>query len=171
MTSQFSNFRADSMEAPSYVDPSSYDLLLTDIKEQDLYVEIAKMLQTKYLQPQKEGNRGRSGVTGVLYGPYCRPVVNLVVETTRFRKAVNIIFIVDTGSPSLFISKNAMRALGFNDVSQQVFQVRIGGDVYEANQSHSHFADVNLIGASFLARARASLLVDYKDLKVDLDFS
>ena len=162
---------ADSMEALSYVDPSLYDLLLTDVKEQDLYDEIAKMLQVEYLQPQEEGNRERSDITGILFGPNCRPVLNLVVETTRFRKAVNIIFIVDTGSPSLFISENAMRALGFNDFSQQVFQVKIGGHVYEANQSHSHFADVNLIGASFLARARALLLVDYKDLKVELKFS
>lgn len=153
-----------------YVDPNQFDLLLTDIKESDLFGSISTALNVNYLELQPQLN-APSKVYGTLFGIYMRPVINLVISTTRFKKAVNIIFIIDTGSPCLYICERAMTALGYTDLQPPEFKVVIGTTGFTAHRSHNHFADVNLIGAAVYKAFKAKLEIDYNTEEVMMEFN
>lgn len=158
-----------------YVDPSHFDVLLTDMQESNLFNEIAYELGVVYLEQQTRVGDGKNPVVGCLYGIYFRPMVNLVIESKRFKKPINVIFIVDTGAPGLFISEKALNALGITELPtdpKQAIKVEFGGLTHEAIMSptDSHYADFNLLGGAFLARLRAFVTVDYCGLTVNLEF-
>jgi hypothetical protein len=158
------------MEPRNYIDPFQYDVLLSDVTHSDLISEIAERLEVEYL---KEATSPSSSVVrGVLYGSNYRPMVNLVISSKRHNKQVNVIFLVDTGSPNLYISEQAMHALGFTDNIPKTFEVYVGDNLYEAFMSPmTHYHDINLIGASFLSAARAKIICDYHSRTLELSFA
>lgn len=168
----------DSMEPRDYIPPSEYDVLLSDVKHDDLVGPIAERLGIKYLEPQCEIIPMEKDIKGILYGTNRRPMVNLVVSAKRFKTPVNVIFLVDTGSPCLYLCQKAMEALGFSDAIPYTFDLRFRDRVYEAvmsplkqlNGKDGHYHDINLIGATFLTNSRALLTIDYMENDVTLSF-
>ena len=102
-----------------------------------------------------------------------RPMVNMIISTTKYKKLVNVIFLVDTGCPQayIYICETALNTLGFTDHIPCEFDIQFRSGIFKENMSplvmpngsQSHFKDVNVLGASFLryASARSELLVDY----------
>jgi hypothetical protein len=170
----------DIMEPRGYIPPSQYDVLLSDVKHNDLVGNIAERLRVKYLEESKSINEMKM-VEGILYGTNCRPMVNLVVSSKKFKKNINIIFLVDTGSPCLFVCKKAMEALGFSEKMENIpatFELVFRNTVHEtvmsplrdSNGREGHYHDNNLIGATFLSKTRAKLNIDYGDNAFSLTF-
>ena len=148
------------MEPRDFIPPSTYDVLLSDIKHDDLIGPIAERLEVQYLQPTNPNTIS----SGILYGTNCRPMVSLPIASKKFQKFINVIFLVDTGSPCLYLSQQAMVALGFKDHMPQTFDVLCADMIFEAVMSprKGHYCDLNLIGSTFLKKARANLCINYK---------
>ena len=152
----------------NYTPPSQYDVLLSDVGHIDLIENISQRLNVIYL------SRGEVGylksVDGILYGTNARPMVNLVVSSKYHKVPINMIFMVDTCSPSLFVCDLAMKALGFTDDIPTNFDLCFGGSTHEAVRKEGHYKNINIIGATFLTKMRAKVTVDYKNNQVTLDF-
>ncbi|KAJ3221067.1 hypothetical protein HK099_003805 [Clydaea vesicula] len=158
----------DSMEPRDFIPPSSYDVLLSDVKHNDLIGPIAERLGIVYLK--EVATRTDSSTKGILYGKNAKPMVNLTIASTKHKRFINVIFLVDTGSPYLYICEKAMNALGFSDHCPETFDITFRDMTFEAvvsplkqpNGEDGHYKDINLIGASFLSKVRAKFIVDYK---------
>ncbi len=162
----------DSMEPQSFIAAADYDVLLSDVTHNDLHGQIAERLEVQYLTISNSEDHYTKEAIGVLFGSYLRPMVNLVVSSKRFKRSVNVIFLVDTGSPSLYICEEAMKKLGFKDHVPQTFELLFNGQVHEACMSpqNGHYKDINLIGASFLKATRAMVGIDYNSNSLVLTF-
>lgn len=155
------------MEARDFIHPSEYDVLLSDVGHSELIGPIADMLEVSYLEEQQEIQYSpKNGIDGILYGTNARPMINLVVSSIKFKKPINIVFLLDTASPCTYICEEAMKKLGFHDHIPSVFTIDVGGirGRHEAVMSgkDGHFSDLNLIGATFLSRIMAKVTLDYE---------
>jgi hypothetical protein len=165
----------NTMEPRDYIPPSQYDVLLSDIGHNDLVGNISQRLNVTYLSRGEVGDF--KSAVGILYGTNARPMVNLVVSSKRYKVPINVIFLVDTVSPALYVCDLAMQALGFTDNTPATFDLCFGGSTHEAVMSplkvdgkEGHYKDINLIGATFLTKMQAKVTVDYKSNQVTLDF-
>jgi hypothetical protein len=149
------------------------DLLLLDVKHETL-VEIGENLEIEYLNQTDE--TPTFPVTGLLFMPNNRIMVNLVCRWQK-RKGLhgaplNVVFLVDTGSPMTYISHQAMRAL-INAPDSNLpksLMVNIHGTVTQCHLSpkDKHFADVNVIGMDYLVSRQLSLKMNYNEKVVVL---
>ena len=162
-------------EGTTWVDPSSSDLMLSDITEEVLIADIASMLDVTHLAPASADDMVWP-VRALLYGIFSRAMVSLVVSAARAKAAagkaarnVNVIFLVDTGSPYTFISQSTFVALGYNDSLPRTASLCVHGVNMTVQPSHSHFKDVNVLGTDFLVRARCSLMLDFATAEGLLD--
>lgn len=168
---------SSAMVPRDYIPPSEYDVLLSDVTHDVLVGNIAEELGVKYLSEVLNYSQ-LNIVEGILHGANSRPMVNLVVSSVRFKKRINVIFLVDTGSPCLYLCQQALEALGFTDNIPSTFGLVFNERTYQANMSplmqkdgrKGLFHDINLIGASFLSKSNATLIVNYNDDKVTLSF-
>jgi len=84
--------------------PSSIEILLPDIRLEDVHNKIPEMLHTIYL-----GDEGTNHVQDQLkcisFGPFSRIMTNLIVARKEDGVAKNVIFLVDSGCPYTFLSK------------------------------------------------------------------
>ncbi len=161
---------SDSLDNPSFINPAVFDVLLSDVQEQHLHEEIAIRLKVNYLGDRDNVDNSRKTIRGIVFGHNYRPMVNLIIASEEYKKPINVIFLIDTGSPSFYICEEAMQALGYNHSKPKSFNVLFGGVVTQACKSCNHFADINLIGTSFLRDTNALLEVDYKMLTIELKF-
>jgi len=110
-------------------------------------------------------------VKGILYGENCRPFVNIPVE---FRdKYINVIFLVDTGSPTVFICQSTWEQfLPKNSNLPDNAKVKMRKEPLTVHLSPvgGIFGDINVLGASFLRHHRCGLFVDYSELTCKLNF-
>lgn len=156
---------------PHFIAPNTYDVMLTDLNHDLLMNQVSTDLNVQYLEsPENPDNESIVGsVSGILWGPHMRPMVNLIISSTKFKKPVNIIFLVDTGCPYIYICETALNKLGFIDHMPSEFEIQFRSGIFKANMSplvmpngsEGHFKDINVLGASFLRYARSILLVDY----------
>ena len=138
-----------------------YDVLITDIAEED-FARIGEdfgilRLSPAEVQPPQE-------VQGVLYGYNSRVFVPLVVEKKGVR--VNVLFLIDTGSPGTFLRQDTLDCLHVHDQSDVVIQ----GQACTVRVSCRHYENVDLLGQDFLNSARALLTIDYAKNAVKLLF-
>ena len=97
-------------DPPGYIEPSSQDMLLTYITAEKL-LSVAEVLGVGYLSPAATFP-GSFPVDGEIYRPNNRLMINLVCRRRRKNThAINVIFLIDTGSPitdisSTFLAKN-----------------------------------------------------------------
>ncbi|KAI3660563.1 hypothetical protein MP638_000103 [Amoeboaphelidium occidentale] len=159
-------------DPPGYIEPSQQDLLLTDITVENL-PEIARSLGVEYLSPVQEFP-GQFPIQGRIYGDHRRFMINLVCRRLSLREApaVNIVFLVDTGSPVSYLSKEAMEALiGNRENMPSVLDVFIHSEraiPCHLSPSASHFADVNVLGTNFLAENELSLAMQWRSRRFNL---
>ena len=168
------------LDQNDFIDPKAYDVLLSDVNHGLLMGEISDILAVPYLSPAKVPMESwrLDTLTGILYGLNSRPMINLVVSSKVFKKDINVIFLVDTGSPHMYLCEKAMEKLGFNDQIPPSFEILFRGMVFPASVSPKvmpdgrvgQFQDVNLIGSSFLTKSRALLLADYEKNEMSITF-
>lgn len=97
------------MESRDYIPPLQYNALLSDVSRGVLFGNISERLVIAYL------SRGEvchsKHVVGILYGTNARPMVNLVVSSKVHKIPINVVFLIDTCSPALYVCELAMKAL------------------------------------------------------------
>jgi hypothetical protein len=152
------------MDPPGYIRPDLQDLLLTDITAKELRV-IAAELEVDYLGPA--AFPGTFPAVGRIRGDNHRLMVPLVCQrqTKKEAPARNIIFLIDTGSPSTYLCQEAMEALIGKD-SQQTLWVRIHSKkpiLAHLSPKGSHFADVNVLGMDFIVENRVYPRLDFDE--------
>ena len=144
-------------------DPSISDMLLTDLTEKMLYDEIAKKLGVSYLADSQQSSVQE--VAGIIIGKNERLMVPLIVEIKKKRKIV--IFLVDTGAPDTYLSRNVLDSMGY-EIGDTEVSGKINGIHHMmqispklVNNVESHLHEVNLLGGVFLRQCEAKLMVDY----------
>ena len=145
------------MDAPGYIKPELQNFLLTDITAKELRV-IAAELEVDYLGPA--AFPGTFPAVGDIRGLNHRLIVSLVCrrQTTKQATSVNIIFLINTGSPVTYLCHEAMEALiGKDSHPPQTLYVKIHSEqtiLARLSPKGSHFADVNVLGMDFFAKNR-----------------
>src|SRR3954451_6568821 len=89
-------------------DPTSFDVLITDICAQDLCEVISNELNVKYLSDSSQEHD--SNVDGIIYGRGFRLICTVTVKIREKIKFVH--FIVDTSSPTTYLSDDVLSAFG-----------------------------------------------------------
>ena len=141
------------MDLPGYIKPDLQDFLLTDITAKGLRV-IAETMDVDYLGPA--AFPGTFPAMGNIWTPNHRLMVPLVCrrQTTKDVPSVNIIFLIDTGSPVTYLCHEAMEALiGKDSPLHETLWVRIHREkpiLAHLSPKGSHFADVNVLGMDFI---------------------
>jgi hypothetical protein len=152
------------LDPPGYIKPSLQDLLLTDITAEEL-LNIAESLGVEYLGIAEFP--GTFPVNGRVKGMNKRLMVNLVCkrQSRNPTASVNIIFLIDTGSPVSYLSEQAFKTLLFPDshIPQSINVMIQTERVIECHLSpkDKHFADVNVLGMDFMVKNHLSILVNY----------
>jgi hypothetical protein len=153
-------------DPPGYIKPSLQDMLLTDITAEELLI-VAERLGVEYLGPAPTFPVSFP-VDGEIYGPNKRLMVNLACRRRRTNtSAINVIFLINTGSPASYLSAKAMEALIGNTESHlpQQLPVMIHSDnviTCHLSPHDKHFANVNVLGMDFLSKNLLSLSMNYE---------
>lgn len=95
-------------------DPDSYDVLITDMTNEDLRLGLSEVLGINYLQraTATEAIEVPESIQGVAYGPKQRPIFPGVV--TRGNLSYWVFFIVTTSAPLTYISKEVSEIYLYN---------------------------------------------------------
>jgi len=161
-------------DPPGYIQPSLQDLILTDIHADEL-LSIATRLGVDYVGPAPTFP-GSFPVEGLVSGPNKRLMVSLTCRAEGNNpKAINTIFLINTGSPNTFLSAKAMEALVGKPRCNvgTIMGVRIHTKhVIECHLSphDKHFADMNVLGANFLVENGLTLKANYSNKTCTLLF-
>ncbi|KAI3654381.1 hypothetical protein MP228_001100 [Amoeboaphelidium protococcarum] len=164
MKNQNLSFGDGPHDYPEYIQPSCQDFLITDITEENLR-ETAKSLDVEYLGAASFPRR--FAAIGNIVGGNHRLMISLVCrrQSQQEAPAVNVVFLVKTGSPVLYLSKRAMKALmGHRENVPQILYVQVHNErvtEFHLSPPGSHFEDVNLLGMDFLIKNRRSLVMNY----------
>ncbi|KAJ3276895.1 hypothetical protein HDV01_002950 [Terramyces sp. JEL0728] len=156
------------LDPPGYIKPSLQDLLLTDITAEELQ-NIAESLGVEYLGLAEFP--GLFPVNGKVKGMNKRLMVNLICkrQSRNPTNAINVVFLIDTGSPVSYLSENAFKSLlpPHSHIPQSIDVMIQTERVIECHLSpkDKHFADVNVLGMDFMTKNSLSILVNYdKDI-------
>ena len=138
----------DPGDESAWIPPESLDIMLTDIDERELRTAVAEKLDVTNLSDAAAAD-ARFPVQGIAFGPLSRVMVNLVVFRRAARLAVNVIFLVGTGSPHTYCAPAVYAALGVTDTLPKSLVLDVHGVELSVSPSHAHFADVNVLGQNF----------------------
>ncbi|RGB34761.1 hypothetical protein C1646_668254 [Rhizophagus diaphanus] len=129
--------------------------LLTDINLKDIHKEIPKLLKIKYLlDSSKEFN---NNINGIIYGLHHRLFCATSVKYKDKMKIV--IFLVDTGSVTTFISRKVLDAFGIYLSPNCSMEVQINGIKTTIMASHSNVKEISLLGMGFMITASVNLYI------------
>jgi hypothetical protein len=165
-----------------YHDSSSdaFDILLSDVKPEDLHGKISEFLKVSYLSDSNDIEKwplyGKVINTHAHASPKLRVFFSMPVAT-HGGKVVNVHFIFDTGAPRTYISKSVLDALAVSEGS-------IGGEIFKFNgvkwsdikisdsqtvkEELCHFAGLNILGMDMMDRMNAKLVIDMKEMVAEL---
>lgn len=146
------------IDAVEYLRPEQVDIMLSDVKSEDLKTIIAEKLGVEYLSLASENDKEKwipLEAKGLIHGGMNRLIINLVTRRKKNpNRYVNVIFIIDTGSPYSFACAEAMQAIvGVEGANlPNVINADIGGHEISLYLSmvNSHFHDVNVLGMDAL---------------------
>lgn len=179
-----------------YSDPSPdvFDVLLSDVKPDDLPGKISDFLKVAYLSDTNEIGKWP------LYGKVVTTHKPAGIAPSKLRvfftmpvaargKAVNVHFIFDTGAPRTYIAKSVLDALAVPEAS-------IGGEIFKFNgikwsdinisdsqtithtvsvhgevvneEGPCHFVGLNVLGMDLMDRINAKLVIDMKEMVAEL---
>lgn len=148
------------IDANQYVSANAFDVLLTDLSAEE--ISKLKIDGQRHLSPAT--GTSPSVLQGITLGENARVLVRACVSrpssSTR-TPLLNVMMLVDTGSPYVFFSEKTWKALGvpIEDFPGGQASVEINGTRVLGHVSHNHFADIDVLGASFLKHRQ--LVVDY----------
>ena len=154
------------MDAKDYVAVEHFDVLLTDLKAED--IARVKIDDVRHLSVANEDMP--TTLKGTTLGENARILVAAVVSRSRQSefKPVNVIMLVDTGSPYVYLTKKTWNNIGVkveNLPNDQAY-VKINGVRVLAHISSNHFEDIDVLGASFLKTCK--MAVDYPEQTAEL---
>ncbi|MDX1904529.1 MAG: hypothetical protein SFU27_10260 [Thermonemataceae bacterium] len=147
-----------------YILPNEYDVLITDINDNDLE-SVGRELNVARLS-SAEGE-GSFPVRGIMYGGNVRMFVPLVVKKRGVK--VNAIFLIDSGSPNTYLRQDTLASLGFIESMPFDTSAHIHGYQMTVYRSRGHFENVDLLGQDFMRFARVQAHYNYKDLEISLN--
>jgi hypothetical protein len=159
------------LETSISYDPTSFDVLITDICAQDLREEISNELNVKYLSDSSQEHDGN--VDGIIYGRGFRLICTLTVKIRGKIKFVH--FIVDTGSPTTYLSNDVLSAFGLT-ISKPGYFINVNArinnkdTVVMMSPPGSHFSGINLLGSEFMKYSGITLVAEYRDNRFTLKF-
>ena len=148
------------MEAIGFIDPALQDMMLSDITEEIIEADIARELGINYLSISTATPSWP--VEGIVYGENLRAMINLVVQRKECK--VNVIFLIDTGSPHTHLTTKAFHSLGISDNILNSANLMVHGFAQAVYISTGHFEDVNVLGAAYMRARGLKLVVDYESL-------
>jgi hypothetical protein len=150
----------------TFISPNKYDIMLTDIKKEDLR-DYSRQFGFEYNAVSKE-KYVAFPVQGIIAeGTHSRLLIPL---TVHYKKVyVKTLFLVDTGSPYVFLSQDTFNVLGISDTITVGINLLIEGKPVVAHLSTNHFSDINVIGAKYLSKHSLHLSVRYDINKVLLN--
>ena len=170
------------LDSINFIPPNSFDVFLSDVSHELLVGEISERLGVLYLTPPTEeknnDEKNNPPIHGILFGLNYRPMVNLIVSSKHHKKWLNIVFLVETGSPHFYLSENALIELGFTENVPRSFDILFRGKSFVASVSpkvlddgrKGHFPDINLIGSNFLRVAGGHLDINYRANEITISF-
>jgi hypothetical protein len=155
------------IDSPTFVAPGEQDLLLTDVTESELFGNVGELLGVQYLA-ETACFAPSSVVRGIVFGQNRRLMVNLPCKRKASAGWVNVIFLVDTGSPYTYLAASAIERLvggTTNNICRTlntiVFDESVCVECYLSPQD-KHFRDVNVLGMEAMSRLGFA--------KFDIDF-
>ena len=137
---------------------ADFDIMFRDIPYFKVRSEIAVLLQIHHLGKSEKMPEEYRNVSGVLFGEGLRAFVPLVLDNGK--KKIDVVFLVDTGSPTTFISDLTLKSLGMEFQGVPV-KLNINGYNFSVEQSRDHFMDINVLGSDFMWFTNATLTVKY----------
>ncbi len=157
--------------------PSShadFDVLISDVKPEDLPGRISQALGVQYLDDMQSRP---SPVNGIVFNTKINTLRVLVtLPVSALGRSVAVHFIFDTGAPRTYIALSVLEALNLPEVSLFSEVVKINGvksalsvsDTTKATYSVGdnkmevpcHFVGLNILGMDFLDRAGIKLKMD-----------
>jgi hypothetical protein len=147
-------------------------VLITDVTDEILRTEIAKLVGIPYLEraTQEEANKKRDVHHGFLFGDNYRPIFPCIVSNEDSDKAHWVFFIVDTGSPKTYVAAKTAEILGIQDMPSP--NIKIAGYHKEVrpSPSGSHFTDLNLLGSDYCANYNIALGYKGRGRTMDIIF-
>lgn len=165
MKRQSPTYSDNSVHDPAgYIEPSLQDLLITDITAENL-PDIARLLDVEYLGAAKFP--GQFPAEGRILGSNHRLMISLVCQrqSKREQPAMNIVFLIDSGSPVSYLSKRAVEVVVGNceNMPRMLFVLVHNEHAIECHisPSGSHFEDVNVLGMDFISVNGLSLVMNW----------
>lgn len=157
--------RAMPLDPENYIPPSCYDVLITDIDDNDLR-NVAKELGLE--QYSDTGEPAVFPVDGKIYGRNHRLFVPLIVE--KKGKRIYVMFLYDTGSPYTYLRQETWTALGYSgDVDiPSTTDAKVHNTIIPVSLSRAHFHNVDLLGQDFMDKVNLEAAIShrYKRLRV-----
>ena len=145
--------------------PENYEVLITDIQDNDLK-SIGDRLGVHRLE-ETEKSHATLPVQGIMRGISVRMFVPLVIGYKDVY--INVIFLSDTGSPNTYLRIDTFEKLGFKDHIPSDVNMEIQGTTLTVYPSHSHFTNVDLLGQDFMTQMNIRMVADYKRKTILLD--
>ena len=104
------------LDQPDYFDPKAYDVLLSDVNHELLFGEIANRFGVEYLSPAPTyvATADNNTINGILFGSNYRPIVNLVIESKKFRQPRNIVFFGRYGITLFLLLRESVGSIGIS---------------------------------------------------------
>ena len=144
------------IDSPSFVAPHDQNRLLTDVTNAELFGNVGELLGVQYLSETPDLTRS-SVLKGIVFGQNKRLMITLLCKRKTATKWVNIIFLVDTGSPYTYLAPSAIDKLaggGSNickTLNALVHSERVCIECHLSPQD-KHFKDVNVLGMEAMSR-------------------
>ncbi|KAF9279340.1 hypothetical protein BGZ68_007977 [Mortierella alpina] len=147
-----------------------------DIAPSDLGEKASAMLNAPYLQESPVAECKKL-VQGAVWGSSLRPIISLDVQVTEAiitlsgtRKPVHVHFLYLQASPQTYLSDEALRAMGVEDMvvagesltnSDDSMRIPLYINGYRTwvirSPPESHFAHLNILGEDFIQASRAQV--------------
>ncbi|KAF9308858.1 hypothetical protein BG003_010505 [Podila horticola] len=148
-----------------------FDILCADFEDvqpSNLFDKVSELLHSAYLQESPASHQKL--IRGAVWSVSMRPIISLPVQlseaitTMSTRKPLNVHFLYLDASPQTYLSEEAMRALGLEDmvVVGEPVPADTGGSsirlplllngykvVVVQSPTESHFAHLNILGNDF----------------------
>ena len=156
------------IDSPPYVAPNDQDLLLTDVTDAELFGNVGELLGVKYLSESPRLVQ-TDVVKGIVFGENKRLMVNLMCKRKVASNWVNIIFLVDTGSPHTYLSPNAIDKLSGGTANHicKTLNVLVHSESIciecHLSPQDKHFKDVNVLGMGAMSK------LGFSDLRIDFN--
>lgn len=139
--------KGEDIDAFEYHSPFSYDVLISDFNETDLFGRVANALECPHLKVSHK--LATYPLFGKIMGQQMRQFICLPVQLKqKGSKLFNVAFLVDSGAFHVYMSNTSFITLGHDkfNLPNPSSLAYVNGMEIEVFLSHSHFENINVIG-------------------------